>query len=100
MREADGTRTCLGAIMGRCDDLPETADENEPWPKFRLFRMKMIDGDYDQGGAYWGAGNEQTGFMYRACDPDGTWNIFVRAKSREDARALLYKKYPKIRFYT
>lgn len=99
MRNRDGSRTCLGALMGRKDNPPEPEDEDEPWPKFRLFRMNMIDRNYDRGGAYWGSGDHKVGFMYRACDPDGVWNIFVRARTREEARDLLYKKYPKIRFF-
>lgn len=73
-----------GAPMGRADNITEP-DGNI---KFHLYKMMMIDGDYDEGGAYWGAGNLQIGHMYRAYG-DGTKEVqemFFRARSMEEAK--------------
>lgn len=88
-----------GSQMGRKDFSPWSWNaEDEPFDDaFRLFRMKMSPcGAYDHAGAYWGVGNADIGWMYRAyCSP---YNMFVRARSRREAKELLKQKYPLIRF--
>lgn len=67
-----------------------------------LFRVNMVDGDYDDGGAYWGGG--------RGVDPlyclrgtarfEGTEEEvqrFVRAKSRAAAFLALQEDYPDLK---
>jgi hypothetical protein len=63
-----------GAPMGRHSDRLEG--------KVRLQAMRMVDGAYDQGGAYWGCGDT----MYVAQDGEGNL-AFYRAKNRADAKA-------------
>ena len=74
-----------GAPMGR---------SNDPTLEGKVFlrMMKMIDGGYDEGGAYWGCGSRETGYMYIAEDQDFNQH-FLRATSRENAVFQLYKKY-------
>ena len=67
-----------GAPMGRHDELPDGP------AKLHLERVRMVDGDYDPGGAYWGGGYS-TPPLYVAWDENGT-QIFVRARDREDAK--------------
>lgn len=86
---------CTGAMMGRMDDVPE---EGAPWPKLYLFKMDMFDGAYDSGGAYWGVGDFNTGWMYRVTD-GRTINIFIRAKNRKEAKSEIVSQYPRARFH-
>jgi hypothetical protein len=85
--------------MGRPD---QHDDESRELPiKFHLVRLRMVDYDYDEGGAYWG-GRVPSGVMYRAYCPDGVdWQIdfFLRARSREEAKEMVRKEYPRARFY-
>jgi hypothetical protein len=72
-----------GAPLGRREyglvsDCPEHS--------IRLFKVRLI-GDYDDGGAYWGA-SISIGWLY--CARSGnTYRRFVRANSRTHARELL-----------
>lgn len=79
-----------GAPMGRrsyCD---------EPTAKVSLFRVRFVDGDYDDGGAYWG-GNSR---LYCARTTDGeSVQLFVRVADREIAKRDLLARYPSLRFY-
>lgn len=89
-----------GAPMGRIDQHNWPASE-EP-AKFFLQAMPMIDGAYDKGGAYWGCGSRETGWMYRAYSADfedGVVEIFLRANSREAAKDLVIQDYPNATFY-
>ena len=86
-----------GADMGRPDNIPPVI-LSLPSVKLHLERLKMYDGDcYDAGGAYWGSGNGTT-HMYCAWgtainpisnNPFPPCQIFVRAKSRKDAKRLV-----------
>lgn len=67
--------------MGRQSWIPPGEDSY----KVRMFRMRMVCGCYDSGGAYWGCSNRDDGFMYQATTQHGG-EIFVRAKTREDAK--------------
>jgi len=71
-----------GAQMGR------TTIETNPKAKVVLFRMTMVDGDYDTGGAYWGGGTP----MYAAIG-DG-FQYFFQCKSLAEAKADLLNLYP------
>jgi len=86
-----------GAAMGRCN---EVHDRDQPI-KLRLYRMPMIDHDYDQGGAYWGAGNAKVGFMYHAFGDGQKFvnEVFVRAVDRQKAKEEVLRQLPKARFH-
>jgi len=81
-----------GAKMGRRDNIE---DPDAP-VKFHLVRMKLVDGGYDVAGAYWGIGDP----MWRAIgeDEDMVNEMFIRAKTRYEAKALVLKTFPKARF--
>jgi hypothetical protein len=83
-----------GASMGR----PNNAGPVELAYKFRLQRLRIDAGGYDEGGAYWGLGKP----LFMAWD-DATAgrrvDLFFRAESREAARETVLKSYPAAQFY-
>lgn len=90
-----------GAPMGRRE---YRGDYDAPY-KFRLFRVRLDRGGYDDGGAYWGAGQP----LYCA-EADAAWDesagadypavrLFLRAGSRAAAKAKIAAEYPNARFY-
>lgn len=54
--------------------------------KCYLQRLKWVDYDYDEGGAYWGYVSGT--YIFAAQDAFGN-QAFYRAKSREDAKAQI-----------
>jgi len=70
-----------GADMGRA---PKTGPADLPY-KFRLARVPIDAGGYDQGGAYWGLG--------------APVEMFLRAGDREAVKAKIRESYPAARFY-
>lgn len=98
--DANGKRVCVGAMMGRRDQLPQV--RSAPG-KLRLVRLRWCDGDYDEGGAYWGGGRGD--FVYWAKgDLEGeefTTEVFVRARSRDGAKKLIRESVGlvNVRFY-
>lgn len=72
-----------GAPMGRGSDALSGA--------VRLQRMLMVDGDYDEGGAYWGGGTP----MWVAEDQEGN-QAFVRELYQEFAASHFKRKYPDV----
>jgi hypothetical protein len=104
----DGKRVCRGALMGRPDNIPDCVLPLSS-VKLHLVRLKMYDGDcYDAGGAYWGSGNGTT-HMYcawgTAFNPRNDTvafppiQIFVRAKSRKNAKAQVRDILPFAKFF-
>jgi hypothetical protein len=103
----DGKRVCRGALMGRPDNIPDCVRPLLS-VKLHLVRLKMYDGDcYDAGGAYWGSGNGKT-HIYCAyanlINPTSGHffpflQIFVRAKSRKNAKAQVRSKLSNAKFF-
>ena len=103
----DGKKVCRGARMGRSFILPVPGTI----VKFRLYRLRFVDGDYDQGGAYWGSPAN----VWRAVSIEqGSWisnwdgslqkdfkhyEVFVRANSREEAKQKVCSLSPRAKFY-
>lgn len=75
-----------GAPMGRPPILDDRA------ALVTVFRVRMYDGDYDRGGAYWGGGTP----LYCAIGRD--FRAFVRATGRDDAIRQLADDHPELRF--
>ena len=77
-----------GAPMGRRNitDNPES--------KVLLFRMRMVDSDYDAGGAYWGGGEP----MYAAIGEE--FEYFIRSKDIDSAKQSILEEYPDIKIET
>lgn len=72
------------APMGRRD----THSDCDAHIKLIVHHCPFVDGDYDEGGAYWGAGEP----LWRAIEPEGDVEFFLRGKDRwevlEDVREL------------
>lgn len=83
-KQFDDVSGMYGAPMGRSDFV-----ENEE-ATVTLFKVHMVDGDYDDGGAYWGG----SGPLYCARDDEGKVQTFYRAESWEKAKAALLDDYP------
>lgn len=101
-----------GADMGRTSTLPAVNVSN---PRFHLVRVRLDSGGYDSGGAYWGHGKP----LYRAVSVDkmptayrmwGDGDItstgrvdhverFVRADSRDEAKAAIRGAIPTATFF-
>lgn len=81
-----------GASMGRYG---VSHPGDEPTSKFTLQRVYLDNGGYDQGGAYWGGGTP----LYWFATDDGEISDYLRAGSRESAKAQIREKYPDARFY-
>ena len=75
-----------GAPMGRRSDAAM-------YGKLRLVRVPFVDSCYDPGGAYWG----MPANLYCAWNDEGTH--YLRASSREDAKAQLVNKFVDVSFY-
>jgi hypothetical protein len=87
-----------GASMGRRDTLPD----NPAAPvRLSLVRLRWCGGDYDAGGAYWG--RVPGTWIYRALgdadDGETVAELYVRAESREAAKAAIRARVPGARFY-
>lgn len=105
-----GEKVCTGSQMGRRDTLPETREARALPCKLRLVRLRWVGGDYDTGGAYWGATRtpgkgrklgKPLSYIFRAVGNVGEEQveIFVRAASRGEAREQVRAKLPAARFY-
>ena len=99
--QADGSRVCTGSQMGRPDVLPE--DRNTPC-KLRLVRLPFVGGCYDRWGAYWGIpANIYCAWVYKPSCVSIMANylacVFVRADSRDQAKAKVRSSLPNARFF-
>lgn len=87
-----------GSSMGRVESINDPNAEI----KFRLYKMPMSScGAYDNGGAYWGCGSHQTGWMYHAYGDGPEWGneVFIRATSRKDAKSKVVQQFKNAKFY-
>lgn len=85
-----------GAPLG---DSGERGDPDYPY-KFYLQRIRLVDGDYDRAGTYWGGGwGTDPLWGYMAEDDEGLVRGFVRAMSRVSAKARITDEYPNVRFF-
>ena len=99
----DGTRRCTGSHLGRRNVLP--IDYKSAAPKLRLVRLRLVDFDYDSGGAYWGGAGLP---LYRAVAVlpvpwqryFGETDIFVRAKDRAAAKHAVRNIIPLATFFS
>lgn len=87
----------FGCQMGRPNDIYDRQEQ----VKFRLYQIDMC-GDYDRYGAYWGSG-PTLGKMYHAygmSEIQGEDNqVFVRGKTREEAKAEVLKIFRNAKFW-
>jgi hypothetical protein len=85
-QQFESVSSTYGAPMGRPDFCHNAEAE------VHLFRVRMVDGDYDDGGAYWGGGDGPA--LYCARDTEGEVQTFVRAANILDAVSVLRASYP------
>lgn len=83
----------FGAQMGRPDRKPDNDDQ-----RFYLVKLRQVDGDYDQGGAYWGFGRGSLP-VYRYVPEDLSGECFLRARNRLGAKIQIRRLYPRARFF-
>lgn len=84
-KQFDDVPGTYGAPMGRIDFV------HREDATVTLFKVHMVDGDYDDGGAYWGGGGTP---LFCARDDEGKVRWFVRTESWERARDVLLEGYP------
>lgn len=91
----DNPRSCrYGAPMGMS---PERGDPDRAY-KFHLQRLRMVDGAYTLDGTYWGGPADL--WCARCIDEeDGEVFMFVRAGSRDKAKAGILDEYTNARFF-
>jgi hypothetical protein len=80
----------LGAPMGRTK--PHHLQDDGL--RVHLCRVRLDNGGYDQGGAYWGLGQ----LLYHAYTDTET-GTFFRARSRDAAKAIVRETIPSAKFY-
>ena len=78
----------------------------QPSTPFELRKIRLNQGGYDDGGAYWGTG--QPLYWYCAYEVDDTGILplgddveisdYIRADSREHAKEIIRRKYPQATF--
>lgn len=77
-----------GSNMGR-----RTVCENTELPLL-LQKVRLYDGCYDKGGAYWGGPNN----LYCAFNTEGTFRMFTRAENRHKAKAAIVAAVKSVKF--
>ena len=82
-KQFDDVSCKYGAPMGR------TEYHDDFSAKARCFRVNFVDGDYDDGGAYWGGYPSLP--LYCATNGEG-FMMFVRASNRKLAKELIQNK--------
>ncbi len=90
MPQFDHVPSPYGAQMGRRTIM------DDPTAKVRLFRIRFVDGDYDDGGVYWG-GSVEAGPVY--CARGEGVQLFLRAPDRDEAKARVSADHPGLKFY-
>ena len=92
--KADTVPSFSGAPMGRADW--GLAEHREHHMVMNLQRVKLIDGDYDLGGAYWGGGGEP---LFCAWAEGIEARVFVRAKDRRAAKLKVNEHFRNAKFF-
>jgi hypothetical protein len=88
----DNPRPCrYGAHMGARDQFDPDGG------RLYLQRVRMVDYCYAPDGTYWGAPSREHGAIY--CGFNASTRVYVRAKSRAQATALILADYPSVSFY-
>lgn len=83
---ANPVNSSRGAPMG-------ARGKNDSEQSLYLQALDMVDGDYDRSGVYWGCRSAKHGGMYCAFSEDLETVIYVRARSRAEAKSLIEADY-------
>lgn len=89
----DGGPTKYGASLGRPSLIP--SKEVAECMKVSLQKIRLNQGGYDAGGAYWGIGAP----LYWAADDFGIVDMWFRASDRDDAKRQVLSRCPNAMFY-
>lgn len=95
-RQFDNVSARFGAPLGRDEVVCSAEQQRVADLRYCLFRVEFMDGDYDDGGAYWGSGG---GALYclRVWGPANgelVLEAFERAKTSVAAHRQLRKRLP------
>lgn len=88
MKQFDNVYAKFGAPMGR------SPIHDNPDATVTVFKVRMVDGDYDDGGAYWGGPPSEPLYCARG---DG-FEDYMRAKNAIFARKRFEVAFPKVKF--
>lgn len=94
MKQLPDVSSAFGAPMGRRSF---TGAIREP-VKVQLKRLKWVDGDYDEGGAYWGYNPGDFIFWANFDHADENHDIFVRCRLFSQAKDRLREQLPDAEF--
>lgn len=94
MRPLTDVSAALGAPMGRPDVVSAAAGPIE----FEIERMVLVDGDYDEGGAYWGGVEGENIYRAEGTAPDGVDTLFLRARNLAAVKLAILETHPQATF--
>lgn len=90
-----GERICTGSSMGHRSSHVRSDEK----VKCYLRRLRWVDGDYDEQGAYWGYVDGTHIYWCNFDLGDTNEDIFVRATSRDDAKQQVREQLPNAVFF-
>jgi hypothetical protein len=90
-----------GAPMGRRSDHLDGLIIEDTDSRFTLRRVRLDNGGYDSGGAYWGLGQPLYWWSVEITEGDSCDECsgFMRASNRNAAKASIVALHPKARFF-
>lgn len=97
LRQPSNSRDCSrGAPLG-------DSDVYDGSTKLHLQRVRLVDGDYGPDGTYWGGGSIPLWCAFNPtndkCDAAMGTRIYVRARSRSEAKQTVQQQYGNIKFF-
>lgn len=84
--------TEVGSARGAPTGRPCVHGDYDAALKLVVHHLPFVDGAYDAGGAYWGAGEP----LWRAVEVEGDVEFFFRAKDRWEALEHVREMYPNV----
>jgi hypothetical protein len=95
--ELSNASSKYGAAMGRVNTHDEWSKGNAARSRsltFAVDRLQWVDGDYDEGGAYWG--HTEGEYIFRLWSPghENAIELFIRAKALDTVKLKLRELYP------
>lgn len=93
--DGDGNKVPTGSSMGRRSSHVQSDEK----VKCYLRKLRWVDGDYDEQGAYWGYVSGTHIYWCNFDLGDSNEDIFVRATSRDDAKQQIKEQLPNAVFF-
>lgn len=95
-RTDDEIRVLRQGCLARAMKYQALAESNALDPhKVTLRKIRLDNGGYDSGGAYWGIGQP----LYWAGSDNGVVDLWFRASDRDEAKAYVRESFRNARFY-